>query len=334
MLKLEVYYAVYQVKNLKKIKFGVIGCGVIAKKSIIPSLKQSKKAELVSIASRDKYKAESIAKIYDCNYDNNYESLLKNTDIDVVYISTVPSTHEEIIILAARYGKHILCEKPLALSYDSAIKIVNHTQKNNVGLFEGFMYQFHSQHKIIKNLIKNGHIGFPILFQAQFGFPPFDKKNFRYNKNLGGGALLDAGCYTIHAARNFFKREPINVKTCINLNNEDIDIHGSILLDFGNSQTAFLSYGFNNSYRNNYTIWGTKGHLSVNRAFSVTTDYKPKIILEKQDVIKEILCDNDNQFVNQIDYFCDNILKENIQKSWAKELLMQSKVMNEVKNKK
>jgi len=319
---------------MKKVRFGVIGCSSIAKKSFIPALKKSKNAHLITVASRSKDKAKLFSIEFESDYENDYESLLSRNDIDVVYISTVPSTHESIIILAAKYGKHILCEKPLSISYNSTKKIVDYTKNKNVGLFEGFMYQFHSQHKIIKDLIKNGEIGSPILFQAQFGFLPLNKENFRYTKNLGGGALLDAGCYTIHAARNFFEREPINVNACIDLNNEDIDIHGSVLLDFGNSQTAFLSYGFNNSYRNNYTIWGTTGHLSVPRAFSVPADYKPKIILEKQDVLKEILCDNDNQFVNQIDYFCDNVLKENTHKVWAKDILRQSKIMDQVINKK
>ena len=315
---------------MKQVRFGVIGCGSIAKKSFVPALMKAKNAKLITVASRSKDKAKLFSLEFDCEYDYDYESLLGRNDIDAVYISTVPATHESIIMLAAKYEKHILCEKPLTTSYNSAKKIVNYTKIKNVGIFEGFMYQFHSQHEKIKKLINKGEIGRPILFQAQFGFPPLDNKNFRYSKNLGGGALLDAGCYTIHAARNFFGREPINVDVCIDFNNEDVDIHGSVLLDFGSSQTAFLSYGFNNSYRNNYTIWGTNGHLTVKKAFSVPIEHKATIVIERHNSINEIICNTDNQFVNQIEYYSDNILKNDIHKIWAKDILMQSKIIEDV----
>jgi len=315
---------------MNKLRFGVIGCGSIAKRAFIPALNKSKYCELVAVASRDKSKAESFSAEFKCAAENDYASLLRRSDISAVYIATVPSTHEDIILSAAKYGKHILCEKPLTVSYNSARRIVDYCNKKRIGIFEGFMYQFHSQHQRVRDIVNDGEIGKPILFQAQFGFPHLDKDNYRYRRDLGGGSLLDAGSYTIHAARHFFQREPTEVYSVININGGDVDINGSILLNFGNKQTAVLSFGFNNYYRNTYSIWGTKGQVTVNRAFSVPVTHEPKIILEKQDYYKEIECESDDHFMKEIENFCKCIAETESIDTWQKDILSQFKVINTI----
>ena len=290
---------------MDKIRFGVIGCGYIARKAFIPALKKSKYAELVAVASRNSNKAKSFSVEFECDYENNYELLLNRNDISAVYIATVPSTHEKIILSAAKNGKNILCEKPLTVSYNSAKKIVDYCKRKKIGILEGFMYQFHSQHQIVQNIINKGKIGTPISMQAQFGFPPLKSDNFRYNKELGGGVLLDAGSYTLHIARKFFQKEPVGVYSVIDYNKDGIDVHGTVLLNFRKGQTATLSFGFDNYYRNNYSVWGTEGYISVMRSFSIPATFKPRIILEKQDYYEEIECDPEDQFVKEIEYFCE-----------------------------
>ena len=315
---------------MKKIRFGVIGCGYISRKAFIPALINSNYADLVAVASRSIERAEAYAKEFNCVPFDNYTALLSRQDINAVYIATLPSTHEKIIIAAAAEGKHILCEKPLTISYNSAKKIVNYCRDKGVCIFEGFMYQFHSQHQKVRDIVNDGEIGKPILFQAQFGFPPLEKDNYRYRRDLGGGALLDAGSYTIHAARLFFQSEPTKVYSVLNNNGREVETHGSILLDFGNKQTAVLSFGFNNYYRNCYSIWGTKGQVTVNRAFSVPETHEPKIILEKQDYYKEIECESDDHFMKEIEFFCKCITEEKSIDNWRKDILSQFKVINTI----
>ena len=315
---------------MKKIRFGVIGCGYIAKKAFLPAIKISKVAKLVAIASRDKNKAKLFSTEFECNYENNYESLLSRKDIDAIYIATIPSTHEKLILLAAKYGKHILCEKPLTISNKSAKKIVDYCKEKKVGVFEGFMYQFHRQHKKLKDLVNKGHIGEPILFTASFGFPLKDENNYRYKYEFGGGACLDAGCYTIHAARHFFQSEPINIYSIINKNGKDVDLNGTALLDFGNCHTAQLSFGFNNYYRNTYSIWGTKGHISSERAFSIPPNLESKLILQQQDYYDEIICEPDDNFVSEINYFCNSLSNSKNFVTWGNEILKQSIVVEKI----
>ena len=315
---------------MDKIRFGVIGCGYISRKAFIPALINSNSAVLVAVASRSIERAEAYAKEFNCVPFDNYTALLSRQDINAVYIATPPSTHEKIIIAAAAEGKHVLCEKPLTISYNSARKIVDYCRNKGVCIIEGFMYQFHSQHQKVRDIVNEGGIGKPILFQAQFGFPPLDKDNYRYRRDLGGGALLDAGSYTIHAARHFFQREPTKVYSVLNSKEREVDTHGSILLDFGNKQTAVLSFGFNNFYRNTYSIWGTKGQVTVNRAFSVSVTHEPKIILEKQDYYKEIECESDDHFMKEIDFFSKCITEKKSIDTWRKDILLQTTVLNTV----
>jgi dTDP-3,4-didehydro-2,6-dideoxy-alpha-D-glucose 3-reductase len=315
---------------MSKIRFGVIGCGYIAKKAFLPAIKKSKTAELIAIASRDLKKSKLEAKNNNCDFENSYRSLLKRNDIDAVYISTIPSTHEEIIILAADYGKHILCEKPLSTSFSSAKKIIKYCEKKNIGIFEGFMYQFHNQHSKINKLVDKGEIGEPILFTASFGFPLKEENNYRYRKDLGGGSCLDAGCYTIHAARHFFKKEPTKIYSIINKKNNEVDIHGSVLMDFGDNKTAQLSFGFNNFYRNTYSIWGTKGYIVSSRAFSIPPNEKAKIIINKQDFQDEIICESDDNFLSQINYFCAGIDDSNKYLYWRDEIIKQAITVDKV----
>ena len=315
---------------MKKIRFGVIGCGYIAKKAFLPAIKLSKYAELIAIASRDIKKSKLEAKNYNCDYEDSYESLLKRNDIDAVYISTVPSAHEKNILLAASYGKHILCEKPLTTTSSSAKNIIQYCEKKNVGLFEGFMYQFHNQHDKINDLVGMGKIGEPILFTASFGFPLKDESNYRYKKDLGGGVCLDAGCYTIHAARNFFKKEPKKIFSIIQNKDKEVDCHGTVLMDFGDNKSAQLSFGFNNFYRNTYSIWGMEGHITSTRAFSIPPNEETIIIINKQNYNDEIICKPDDNFLSQINYFCLGIRDPKILMFWREEIIKQAITIDKV----
>jgi len=317
---------------MSKIRFGVIGCGYISKKSFIPALIESKSAELIGVSSKSIEKAHSYADEFNCIAFSNYNELLLRKDIDAVYIATTPSEHDSIICAAAKNKKHILCEKPLSTSLDSVNKLVDICKKNKLGLLEGFMYQFHPQHKYVKEYIKNDDIGTPIMFEAKFGFPFLDKNNYRYSNKWGGGALLDAGVYTIHSARKFFMREPIVTHAIINSKNNKVDTQGSILLDFKYNQTAQLCYGFNNYYQNNYSVWCTKGRITVNRAFSIPPDFQPEVIVEINNKTKSYKIDPSNQFIQQIDNFVNGLQNKQIRNEWYTDACAQANVVQSIFN--
>ncbi|MEM5831468.1 MAG: Gfo/Idh/MocA family oxidoreductase, partial [Candidatus Aenigmatarchaeota archaeon] len=179
---------------MKKIKWGILGAGGIAKKFAC-DLKFSEFGELYAVASRDIKKAEEFAKNFAASkFYGNYEELLKDKEVDVVYISLPHTYHAEWTIKAARNKKHILCEKPLAVNYAQAEAVVYEVKKQNVFLMEAFMYRCHPQIKKLIELLnaKNRTIGDVKHIQASFGFKGyFDPQSRLFNQDLAGGGILD-----------------------------------------------------------------------------------------------------------------------------------------------
>ncbi len=316
---------------MKKIRFGIIGCGGISKKAFLPALQESESAEAAAVASRTWQKAEAFASEFDCKAIHGYSELLRREDIDAVYIATPISLHAEWAIAAANAGKHVLCEKSLTINLNEANKIVQACQMNNVALYEGFTYPFHPQHAKVKQLVEEGEIGKPVLFQGWFGFPPIPSPH-RYSNELGGGALLDAGAYTVHSARMIFNREPINVHASFYNGEHKVEIQGSVLLDFGKGQTAQLAFGFDNSYRNSYSIWGTVGCITLARAYAVPPTFAPTLLLEKQNYRAEYAVNPYNQFLGEIDSFCSGLDDEKIRQKWFDDALNQMTALDRIRS--
>ena len=316
----------------KIVRIGIIGCSNVAKKSAIPAIKAVKDAKLISIASREVEKAKLWASENNIEFDN-YDSLIERKDIDVVYISLPIGLHEEWAVRAAENGKHIICEKSLAESYTSVKRIVEVCRKNGVVLYENFMCGFHPQHQKVISLMKEGMIGKPLVLKGYFGFPPMNSSNFRYDKELGGGSLNDAGAYTVFIARKMLG-EPIKVTSTFNMDKEnEVDINGSAILEFADNKTALISFGFDNIYQNNYSIWGSKGKIKVHRAFSIPPNLKPMIELITNDGASEKITDIDilpaNQFQLIFEDFFNTVInldKVKINNIYA-EILSQAKVM-------
>ncbi|MFT7457453.1 MAG: NDP-hexose-3-ketoreductase [Planctomycetota bacterium] len=315
---------------MKKVRFGIIGCGNITRK-FAPAFKESSYAELIAISSRSAEKAKEYSSLFECEGVVGYDSLLERSDIDAVYIATPTGTHMEWCLKAARKGKHILCEKTLAVDEQQVLKILECCEKENVSIFEGFAYQFHPQHDLLRDLIEDGSIGKPKCVEAKFGFPLISTDH-RYDPSLGGGSLLDAGAYTIHMARKVFEREPIEVHSTLDTGREQVDIFGAALLNFGKGQTAQLVFGFNYHYRNCCSIWGTEGLIELERVFSVPDTHSARLIHSKQDYRKEYNLEPYSIYLGEIDNFCINMDTKISQKKWGLESLLQIRVLDAVRN--
>lgn len=313
------------------IKFAVIGCGNLAQRSSIPALLKSGISTISVCVDSNMAKGSEIKEKFGLPFETSFESALKIYSFDAVYIATPNAVHKEYIIQAANNKKHILCEKSLAPTVDDVIEIINICKANNVALFEGFMYQFHNQHNWIRDYIDSGEIGIPFFFQAWFGFPSLNKDDFRYKSKLGGGAVLDAGAYTVHSARHFFNDEPVQVFSILENAGEEVEIRGSVMLKFSNGKTAQLAFGFDNCYQNTYTIWCTKGLLKLTRAFAVPEDFSSTVSIEKQGEKFEVKMDTCNHFVNELKYFCLNLNSLEYINKWYDEAISQAKVLDRIK---
>ena len=322
--------------KLNPLKFGIIGCSRISKRSVIPAIIKSEYAELESIGSRTIDNAKKFCNEFNCKKAGKYEDIISDDSIDAVYISTPIGTHEEWVIKAAAAGKHILCEKSSTTSFESAKKMVNDTISNNVRFLEGFMFRFHPQHSKVKELMDTGRIGKIKSFNGSFGFPEFSHDDIRYNNQLGGGFLNDAGCYPICASRIIFNEEPIGVSCNLSIDQKTgVDISGGSSILYRDDKHATITYGHGRYYQAKYDVWGSDGVISLERAYSLPSEFKTKISLQhntentwagrKVETFEQKPIDH---FLEMIDSFCKEINGERKSTfNFETDLLNQAKVM-------
>ena len=311
-------------------KFVVIGCGNIAQRCSIPALMNSGVTEVVCVVDTDKNKRAIVAERFGVPFETDLQHVLNTYEFESVYISTPNAIHVQIVEQVAPYGKNILCEKPLAGSMADAERIAELGIQYNIPIFEGFMYQFHAQHKVKNQLITDGAIGDVQLFQAWFGFPPIAVTDFRYKKSLGGGCVPDACAYLVHSARHFYGCEPQHVYAVLSKEAGcEVETHATILLDFGNGRVANLVTGFNNKYKSQQVLWGSKGVLSLERAYALPPDFCSTLVIETQEGQTSHQMPACNHFEEEMRYFVANYATH--AEEWRNEFLNQTKVLMRIK---
>jgi dTDP-3,4-didehydro-2,6-dideoxy-alpha-D-glucose 3-reductase len=312
--------------------WGVVGCAGIAIKSVIPAILSLNENKLIAVASRSITKARIIGEQFGCVGVGSYEELLTRSDIDAVYIPLPTGMHFEWVMKALSNNKHVLVEKSAATNLKQAQLMVNLANEKRLALVENFQFQHHSQHKYVMELLRNEFIGELRCFRSSFGFPPFSlENNIRYDKALGGGALLDAGAYVLKATTTILG-EGFEVNAAHMVLNKEylIDWYGgAFLTNKANNIISEVAFGFDNFYQCNYEIWGSTGKITSTKAFTANIDYSPIIIIEKQGTKDEIILPKDDHFKNMIQYF-NNMVNKHDYESELKAILYQSGLIDQV----
>lgn len=294
-------------KCTKAVKIGILGCANIAQRSIIPELlKLSNEFDLVGIASRDEAKAYKCAREYKISPFTGYQSLLDHNGLEAVYIPLPNALHAEWVNKALDKGLHVLVEKSLACTLEDTVQLNKKAEKKGLVLIENFQFRFHSQLAEIRRIVNDGYIGELRAVRSSFGFPPFaDADNIRYNKDLGGGALLDAGAYPIKISQIFLGNDiEVSSATLSYDSAKGVDIWGGAFLrqNKGNLFSE-IAFGFDQYYQCNLELWGSKGKLSTNRIFTAPPGYESIIKFETSEGTKEIKLPSDNHFEKILLYF-------------------------------
>ena len=321
-----------------KVNIGILGMASIARRSFIPAVYDlPKKFFLSSIASE----IFSYENKYDGLKKNilylSYEELIENKEIDAIYIALPNSMHFKWAKKALEKNIHVICEKPLTCSFDQTKTLIEIATKNNLVLMETFQFRFHNQFQRILSIIKNNEIGKLRSLKASFSFPPFpNKNNIRYKKSLGGGSLLDAGCYTIKIAQ-LILGEHLQVASA-NLfkpKGAEVDIWGSTCLeDSKNKVSSLLTFGFDNFYQCNIELLGQTGKLSTNRIFTAPKNYAPSLKLESKTNSRVLQLDADDHFVKMLNYFYKIIKTDNnLRQLEYSQILNQAYLMDKVREK-
>jgi predicted dehydrogenase len=276
-----------------KLRWGVLSTANIGRAAVIPAIQHSANGEVVAVASRDEQKSHDFAAKAGIGRSyGSYEALLASSDIDAVYIPLPNSLHRAWTIKAAEAGKHVLCEKPLALNAAECVAMETAARRHNVILMEAFMYRFHPQTEKVLALLREGAIGEVRLIHSAFTFRVSNPANIRLQPQLGGGSLMDVGCYCVNLSRTLAGaqpqvartamgntggiaragQEPVEVQATANWSASGVDAQMAGWLRFGGQDAssallATFDCALTLERREYYDVGGTEGSLLVPAAF-------------------------------------------------------------------
>jgi len=290
----------------KKIRYGLISTAGIGLKAHIPAIKASINSEIIGISSRNVENAKAVAKEQGIPLAfGSYQEMIDSDQIDAV-INTLPnSMHHEWTIKAAKAGKHILCEKPLAATMAEAREMIEVANENDVLLVEGFTPRWNKQLREIRQLIKKGEIGDVIRIDTCLTFTSEDINDIRFNQALAGGSMMDAGCYAVYASRFVMGSEPISaVGFERKREGVNVDTTFSGLLKFPNDAVANVWSSLEGPPQLPFIATGTKGVISLEQSF----DENMPITISRDGVDETIELSSEDRFKVQVEEFSNCIL--------------------------
>lgn len=316
---------------MNKIKIGILGASEIALRRFLPALSKHENIEFVGVASLgNQERAREMVSAFGGQVYSSYEELLNDSSIDALYIALPPSMHHAWTKLALQKNKHVLLEKPSTTTLEHTVDLIELAKKNNLALHENYMFVFHSQIQKIKDILAEKTLGDIREYRIDFGFPKRAATDFRYNKELGGGALLDCGGYPIKLALLLLGKNAKLVYSKLNYTKDfDVDIYGSAILENDRSEIAKVSFGMDNAYKCDLEIWGSLGTLKTERIFTSPSDYSPIVNIKIGGEQNIVTIEPDDQFYNSIDYFYNSIYNEDIRKESLKNILEQSNIIEQ-----
>jgi predicted dehydrogenase len=291
---------------IAKKTIGVIGPGKHFENKIYPVIKKSNSYHLSGVLRKKKKDFKNIKAFNEVNFFKQ--------NFDFIYISCPSTLHEKYILKALKSGSHVICEKPFILSKNNINKIINLSRKKNKLIFEAFMYLYHPVFKYLKTVLEKKMYGRIKYIISNFRFPSLNKRNNRYDPNLGRGFYFDSASYLIsldtHIA-NFLKEKKISFSA--RKIKHIVDLRGSILINYKNSQ-RFYFWGEGQKYSNNIEIFCEKATLYIDKFFSKNNDDKisMRIFLNKKEKIINFKKNNQfsEMFLNVIRNYKDFKFKE------------------------
>jgi len=255
------------------LRWGTLSTANIGRWAVNPAIQASSNGRLMAVASRDEATARAFAGEHGIPvHHGSYEALIADPDIDALYIPLPNSMHREWSIRAAEAGKHVLCEKPLALTQSECADMEAAARANGVKLMEAFMYRFHPRTQRVRDLISEGVIGDLRTIRSAFTFRLTKPGNIRMDATLGGGALMDVGCYCVNVSRTMVGAEPVEVQATANWAPTGVDAELAGTLRFEDGVIAQFDCALTMERREFYEVAGTDGHLTVPDSYLPGTD--------------------------------------------------------------
>lgn len=296
---------------MNKIRFGILSTANIGRKYVTPAMQLAERCEIVAVASRNLENAESYASDFDIpKAYGSYEKLLADPDVDAVYIPLPNHLHVEWSIKSLQAGKHVLCEKPIGMDEQDAKKLLAESRKYpHLKVMEAFMYRHHPRWKRVVEIAQSGNFGEIKAIHTLFTYYNDEPDNYRNSVEMGGGGLMDVGCYSISVARLIYGREPKSASGISEFDPEfNVDRLTSGLLDFETGTSVFTCS--TQCHKDQYVkIYGTQGKIELDWPFN--PDFSKPTVLKANidgiDITEEF--EPCNHFTLQGDAFAEAILE-------------------------
>lgn len=276
----------------RKVRWGIIGLGNIARHALVPAFRKAGNAELVAVASRDKARAGQLARELEVPVGHgSYEELLRDDRVDAVYIGLPNGLHEEWCVACATAGKHVLCEKSLTYTAESARRIRHECDRAGVWLQEAFMYRHHPQWDAVRRVLAGGKLGRIVSIHAMLSgnLEQSNPADHRWSMELGRGALYDVTCYGINVSRYILGAEPVAVQARADLGTpERVDRTSSVIMEFPGAVLATASGSLAAHHNQFARIVGSRGTLEIPKPFIPGHD-PTTMVLRVEGVVDEVV---------------------------------------------
>jgi len=312
-----------------KVKWGVLGTGRIADR-LLKSLAESDVAEAVAIAGRSREKTVELARKHGVpKAPADFAALVSDAGVDVVYNATPNHWHHPWTLRALAAGKHVLCEKPIALNARQAQEMFRAASAEGLHLMEAFAFRCHPQADLIRELVQQGEVGDLTVVRASYSFYLDEPENVRWQAEMGGGALYDIGCYCVNIARWIAGSEPDKVAALATLTEKGVDTSTAAVLRFPGGVLAAIDCSFRGSFRTAVEIVGTRGRLEV------PSPWKPRttapLRLWRGDDLEEVAVSGGDIYRLQVDHFSRCVLGREQPRVSAQDSIANMQVMDRIR---
>ena len=328
-------------------RIGIICPSEIAFRRFLPALKEAGCFEYagVSIASKEEFvgatdeiltkeraKAQTYVDSYGGKIYEGYRNLIESEDIDAVYLPLPPGLHYQWAKVALNAGKHILVEKPCTTALANTQDLLKEAESRSLAVHENYMFAFHDQLKAVNDIVDAGEIGNVRLYRISFGFPMRAQNDFRYNKALGGGALLDCGGYTLkYASLLLGPTAKMKYAQSNNIDGFCVDMYGSAALVNDKGVTAQVAFGMDQNYKCELEVWGSKGTLYTNRILTAPAGFVPEVVIRKGNEEEKRNLPADDAFKKSILHFSNCIDDHATREENYLTLIKQAKLVEDFK---
>jgi predicted dehydrogenase len=318
-----------------RLGIAVVGIGNHARKNILPAVSQCSRLNLVGLYSRNRDIVREESERYGCVAYASEEDLAEDRRVQVAFLCLPVGLHAKSALRLLNHGKHVWCEKSLASNPEDWEKMVATAEKSDLSLCETFMFLYHPQFQRMMSVLRSGRLGALCTISASFGYPHFSRENIRYSPELGGGALLDAGCYPVRAVMEIAGTLPTASYSSLIVGGPySVDTGGAAMMTFPAGVHAFLDWGMGRSYRNQIEIWGEKGEMLVERAFSKPHDLETKIALKMDGKLSSLeAIPPCNHFITMMENLSESVINRRKRRDHWKAIRRQGQILFHIASK-